>query len=104
MFAISLTLLACTGIPVNDVRDTNDTWWKMYNQDRRPTVAEDAQYNALTPEEKTAWEANGKPVPGCLTDELLKAAEDYHNAVRIECDLAEGTSGDAEEHPEAPSE
>jgi hypothetical protein len=79
----------CVGIPVKEVREINGNWYNYYNQDRKPTPEEAAEYEALTPEEQEAWELEGKPVPGYLDPDYLDATQQYYDSVETEMDLAE---------------
>jgi hypothetical protein len=66
------------------VKEINDGWFKLYNQDRNPTKAEADEYAKLSDEEKIKWREAGKPVSRNLPAALLDAAQDLHKSIGSE--------------------
>lgn len=86
-----LTVLAgcqCEGLPATRVAEINAQWYEMYTADRKPTAEEVTAFNALDEAAKQAWQSDGKPVEGQLSDRLKKAADDFKSAIDMECEAA----------------
>jgi outer membrane murein-binding lipoprotein Lpp len=83
--AISVLLVAgCSDFTAERVKEINDNWFKMYNQDRNPTQTEMEQYAAMDEAGRTKWKEEGKPVSRVLPGELADAANDFYKAVNQE--------------------
>ena len=100
--SVAFTLVGgCAGIPVDEVREINENWYKYYNQDRKPTLEEANEWDALSLEEKEQWLEDGKPVPGYLDPDYFDSTDQFYRSVEAELKLAENQDEPEPEEDEA---